>query len=530
MNIIEIIKRISGRSNIEDFNNSKTREWLSWYSGKIRKFHFYNIYNGTKKIPMERLTLSMPKKVCEDWANLLMNEKTSIILKNEKDQKIFDKHLTRINFYQKANSLIEKTFALGKGAFVESIENFSYNEKGDLIGDDATPNIQFISGNKIYPITFENGQVTECAFVNEGSEYTYISIHLLNENNEYDIHNIKCAGKNKSSLMYNEETDHTVFHTKSKIAWFQLIKPNIVNNIDINSPLGISIYANAIDILKSVDLSYDCLYNELNLGRKRIFISTRLLKVDPVSGETNPVFDQNDIEYYSLPESDDGKNLIYSDSQELRIESIDRALQRQLNLLSSKCGFGSNHYKFETGTVTTATQVVSENSEQFRNLRKHEILLENALICMAEALISIINQYTNEKISLQDKSEIRIEFDDSIIEDKQSEKTSDRQDLQSGVISRAEYRAKYYSEDLETAQKEIKEIAKQNNSQIISDISSIRNDISRKTALALNPYIDDVDAEIAELEKEDSNKLPFLTEEEINAQLNKDVDSTNEGE
>ena len=511
MDVLSIIKSISKKDSLLVFQSPKVMEWLSWYGGKVRKFHRYSIYNGTKKVPMERMSLGMPKKVCEDWANLLMNEKTNIVLDNEKDQDIFNKHLNNNHFWKKANGLVEKYMALGMGAVVEGVKNLEYNDDGDVTTN-GTPVIQFINGMKIYPISFENDKIVECAFVNENPGKTIISIHLLNELREYDIHNIHCKGNMaKSNLTYNPEEDYTIFHTHSNIPWFQIVKPNIENNIDINSPMGISIFANAIDVLRSIDLTYDSMYNELNLGRKRIFISTRAIKTDPVTGEAMPVFDQNDVEYYALPEAEDGKQLITDNTQDLRVDAIDKALQRQLNLLSAKCGFGQNHYKFEAGTISTATQVVSENSDEFRTLKKHEIILEEALIDMTKALIYIINNFTTD--SINSDTSITVQFDDSIIEDKESEKASDRQDLLNGIISRAEYRAKYYGEELEVAEKKIKEIALQNNNQIISDITSIRNDISQETALELNPYIDDVQAELNRLEKEKENAIALFTEQ-----------------
>lgn len=521
MDILGIIKKATKRDVI-DYHSLKFHEWLSWYAGKVRRFHRYTINNGKKRVPMERLTLGMPKKICEDWANLLMNEKTNIVLSNESAQKIFDAHIQATNFWKKANGAVEKYMALGIGAFVEGVKGLQYNDNGDVITN-GTPFVQVINGTKVYPITFENDKVTECAFVNENPGTTMISIHILNEQGFYDIHNIACKNDirtratRSANLQYNPE-DHTIFHTKSATPWFQIIKPNIENNIDINSPMGISVFANAIDILRSVDMTYDSMYNELNLGRKRIFISTRAIKIDPVSGEPMQVFDQNDVEYYTLPESEDGKILISDNTQALRVDAIDQALQRQLNLLSAKCGFGQNHYKFEQGGISTATQVVSENSDLFRTLKKHEIILEEALIGMAQAMIEIINTYTSDTIA-QDPDDIKVEFDDSIIEDKESEKTSDRQDLQNGVISRAEYRAKWYAEDLNTAEKRITEIAIQNNQNIISDIVSIRDDISHKTALELNPYIDDVEAELREIEKERESSMTLFTDEELTAQL-----------
>ena len=58
--------------------------WKSWYRGNVNDFHYYNMKmaDGTTK-RCERLTLNMPKKVCEDYAKLLWSEKVQIRLDNK---------------------------------------------------------------------------------------------------------------------------------------------------------------------------------------------------------------------------------------------------------------------------------------------------------------------------------------------------------------------------------------------------------------------------------------------------------------
>ena len=58
---------ISEKLNWEKYINI----WESWYKGKVRKFHNYYIYNGQRKVKMEKKSLQGAKKVAEDWADLL---------------------------------------------------------------------------------------------------------------------------------------------------------------------------------------------------------------------------------------------------------------------------------------------------------------------------------------------------------------------------------------------------------------------------------------------------------------------------
>lgn len=125
-------------------------EWLEWYQNDVEKFHHYKLYNGAVMTNQERYKLGMAKTVCEDWANLLLNEKVSI--KAGKYSERLSKILRYNNFSKQGNQLIEKAFALGTGAFVE------YKDANDRVI------IDYIRADMIYPLSWDNGDVTECAF------------------------------------------------------------------------------------------------------------------------------------------------------------------------------------------------------------------------------------------------------------------------------------------------------------------------------------------------------------------------------
>lgn len=452
MNATEIIKKVTNTDKLYDMS-SYINSWLEWYTGDAKDFHNYSVYNGKKWVQVKRLTLNMAKRVCEDWANLLLNEKTDITVGDAHSQEVIHKVLEDCKFWQKGNEGVEKSFALGIGAFVVVVDDIGINERGELSDvSKAKVKVKFVNGTKIIPITFEEEEITECAFINVNSNKTYISIHLKNEQGNYEIHNIACKGAG-DNLTFDEQ-DHTIFETQNNIPWFMIIKPNIANNIDINSPLGVSIFANAMDNLKEIDLVFDSYANEFILGKKRIFVNAEGWYVDK-NGEETDVFDSNDVVNYYLPPNADGKQVITDVTQELRVEAHITALQNQLNLFGYKCGLGTEHYKFENGGVATATQVVSVNGEMFRNRRKHEILIEDVLISLVRTMLYAINTFTSESVDVN--AEISIKFDDSIIIDEETERAKDLTDVNSGVMSKYEYRMKWYNEDEKTARQKVDE-------------------------------------------------------------------------
>ena len=455
MNIGSIIKDTTNKEVVTP--NDLINIWLQYYKGDVDKFHHFNEYNGVKNIKRVRKTLNMPKKVSEDWANLLLNEKTDVVYGNDdQQQKLWDL-LNSVNFWAKGNEGVEKTFALGTGAFVENVD------------DDNRARFQFVTGNKIYPLSFDQDKITECAFVNVSSDRVIIQFHLLDESKKYIIRTLVFKrNKNNTGDDIGELVSDDTFETRGKLAWFQILKPNIANNVDLNSPMGISIYANALDVLQGVDLAYDGFCEEMRLGRSRIFVNKKLIQYDE-QGE-RPTFDNNESGFYYGGESENAKPFEFY-SPTLRTESYFNGINNALNLLSSKVGFGENHYRFDNGGITTATQVISENSEMFRSLKKHEIILNNVIIDACKTLMYIHNEFTQDGFKFDLDENIEVRFDDSIIEDKETMKMTDRQDVSMGTMSKLEYRMKWYNEDEDTARKKLADIEEENKAQSMNFFS-----------------------------------------------------------
>jgi A118 family predicted phage portal protein len=213
--------------------------------------------------------------------------------------------------------------------------------------------------------------------------------------------------------------------------------------------MGISVFAGAIDQLKGVDIAYDGYVNEFILGKKRIIVKPEATKT--VDGK--PIFDARETVYYSLPEDSTNGSIMQQVDMTLRTAEFNAGIQDMLNVLSSKCGFGENHYKYDNGNVSTATQVVSENSSLFRTIKKHELIVETVLIDLCRIILRMGNKYMG--MNLDEDVEISIDFDDSIIEDEESNFNRDARLLQMGIMNDWEFRAKWMNEDPETAKKSL---------------------------------------------------------------------------
>ena len=90
----------------------------------------------------------------------------------------------------------------------------------------------------------------------------------------------------------------------------------------------------------------------------------------------------------------------------------------------------------------------------YRMLKKHETILEDVLKRLIRIIIRLGIVTGN---TLDQNTDVVIDFDDSIIEDKGAERQQDRQDVSMGVMRHEEYRAKWYGETVEQAKKNLPE-------------------------------------------------------------------------
>ena len=415
--------------------------WKSWYEGKVNSFHEYRQYNGKRILRRTRKSLCMAKRVCEDWADLLFNEKVEVTAKTESAQKVIDRVFYDNNFKVCANRLVELSFALGTGAFVE------HKTKDGVL-------IDYVKADMIYPLAFSNGKITECAFASRmmiyGEMHTYLNIHVL-QDGKYVVHNKLYCERTKKEAPLPEGIAQT-FYTGSSVALFQILSPNIANNLCPDSPMGISVYANAIDILEGIDLVYDSYQNEYRLGKKRIVVPLSMAKIEmEQQGEILPVFDDNDTEFYAFSGADPDNFSISEINMELRADAHETGLQRNIDLLSDLCGFGSGKYNYQTGRIKTATQIVSEQSDLFRNLKKHELLAEKVIKDLVRAILYLMGEdYTQE---------VTVNFDDSIIDDTETTITRALAEKQANIIDAAEYISRVYKLPREQAVEKVESMS-----------------------------------------------------------------------
>lgn len=429
--------------------------WIDWYKGAVTDFHYYNEVVNGQEVQMERLTMNMPKKVCEDISKLLWTEKTRIDLSNQKATKrlweVLDskENSFTINF----PVFLEKALAIGTGALIE------------YKNSDNKTIIDYVMGDVIIPYKYTNSYINGLITVSRFTEqlrkktiyYTHITYHEY-ENGIYRRYNE--LYRSESEFELGREIDfNSVFpdiqeleEIETDTPRFQIFKPNLANNLDLSSPMGISILANSIDRFKGIDMKYDSFYREFKLGKKRILVDPTAMKGTMSADENGNVrmvqyFDSNDEAYVGINgmEGQPVKEIDFN----IRAEDHINSINADLNWLSSNIGLGNNFYKFDSAGLRTATEVISENADAFRTKVHYDLIVNDVIYDLVKVICEMEGIKTNN---------ITIVPDDSIIEDKNAEQLRALQEVSQGLRSKKSYLMEIKGMSEEEAEAELQKI------------------------------------------------------------------------
>ncbi len=167
---------------------------------------------------------------------------------------------------------------------------------------------------------------------------------------------------------------------------FSIFKMPLSNNIDIGSPLGVSIFSNALKELKSLDIAWTRLEDEIFDSQKITFLGDMLIESDgkPVRSRLSPG-GAVDKQGKPLPrhvrilpgstQGDEYHETVPSMQTTDRLSGIDHFL----NLVGVKCGYSTGQFVLNGKTAQlTAAQVESDDRETIQLISQIRASLQDA--------------------------------------------------------------------------------------------------------------------------------------------------------
>ena len=214
---------------------------------------------------------------------------------------------------------------------------------------------------------------------------------------------------------------------ESDIPMIATIRTPYVNNLDLNSELPISIYANSIGTLDSINYAHTAYKREMKKMEALIFAAE-----DIVSNRSGKKQIVDDLFYMCESDGeDDLKKSIDAYAPTPREEQYKNALNTELRLYEMEIGVSCGTFTFdESKGLVTATQVLSEDKTTYNTVGQLQGQVRPALAAIAQITATLARYYGAEVAD----GEPGIEFGDSVFEDTGTEFQRRMQLVDAGLL------------------------------------------------------------------------------------------------
>lgn len=339
----------------------------------------------------------------------------------------------------------------------------------------------FVKATDFYPLTFSaDGALKEAAFVERviTKEYIYSKVeyhklegtHLIVTNTAYRTENNAYQGQVIAGIQTElgnpvplTEVDEwaniqpVVEIDNIDILLFSYFKMPEANTVDIDSPLGVSGFSRAVKNIKDADEQYSNLLWEFEGGQ---------LAVDVDRTAFNPILDDKGNVKYALPKyqgrlfrhnldlgEDDTYNVF---SPQLRVNELTSGLNTILMHIEDLCSISR-------GTLSEVVYSEARTATELKILKQSSYSankeIQDELQRVFEEVFIIMDKYCDLYDIVSGDYDVAYAWDDSILVDKDAEKQADLIDVDKGLMSKVEYRMKWYGETEEQAKEMLKQIS-----------------------------------------------------------------------
>lgn len=280
--------------------------------------------------------------------------------------------------------------------------------------------VDTVQADCFFPVAFDSkGNITSAIFIEQktiGKQiYTRLEYHALN-GSLYTINNTVYVSDNKSDLGRSASLESvaewatlqpevTIQNIDRPL--FSYFKTPQANTVDTSSPLGVSVYSRAVDLLEQADKQYSRLLWEME--GSELAVHADITTFDPGSGM--PKLNKR---LFKSVDAGMSAGLYEVFSPTIRDQSILNGLNELLMRIEDVCGLARGTFSNPVNEAKTATELKILRQRSYATVADTQKSLQNALEQLIYAMDILATLY---KLAPQGKYEASFEWDDSIVTD-----------------------------------------------------------------------------------------------------------------
>lgn len=403
----------------------RIRENIKYFSGRYPQVEYRDSNGAKNKRDFNHLPIG--RTAAKKIASLVFNEQAEIKLDDEGANKFIQQQLQDDRFTKNFERYLESCLALGGLAMRPYVD-------GERV------RVSFIQAPVFLPLQSNTQDVSSAAIVtktikadgNKQRYYTLIEFHEWSQD-EYTVTNELYKSDNQNvvgsrvllSELY-EDLEEVVELNGLSRPLFTYLRPPGMNNKDINSPLGLSIFDNAKTTIDFLNTTYDEFMWEVKMGQRRVAVPTQMIKTEYNQNGENVVvkreFEAGHNVYEQFDSGDMDKGIGITDlTTPIRSDDYIKAINKGLALFEMQIGVSAGMFSFDGKSMKTATEIVSENSDTYQMRNSIVSLVEQSLKELIISMLELAKAYKLYSGNIPEMDKISVNLDDGVFTDRNAE-------------------------------------------------------------------------------------------------------------
>ena len=368
--------------------------------------------------------------------------------------------------YKKLKKQLRKQteYGIAKGGLVIK----PYVVKNEADGAETTMDMEFdfIQADSFYPLAFDAaGKITEAAFVQ-----TKFQDNMIYRRLEYHKWYLGTPIPLTDVPEWAELPEKTTIKNVNK-PMFAYFKMPEANTIDTTSPLGVSGYSRAVNLIKDADMQYSRLLWEYEAGEMAIDVDRDALNFMEETGSKLGAMQNRLYRKVDLGES----NTFVPYAPALRDTQFIQGLNSILMRIEDVTGLSRGTISDAAAEARTATELKILKQRSYQTNADIQQSIEDCL----QDVIYIMNAYASlYKITPEGEYDVNFEWDDSIIVDVDMELQKRITLMQNGITSKLETRMWYFGETERQAKEALQQTDVEAQQQMKNDLAMQANQIN----------------------------------------------------
>lgn len=324
--------------------------------------------------------------------------------------------------------------------------------------------VDYVHADQFYPVAFDsNGNITAAIFADQrqvgDKHYTRLEYHQM-EGDGCVIRNSAYRSNSKDTLgsqvSLDVVDDWKELEPEAKVTGinkplFAYFRYPLANTIDPSSPLGVSCYSRAEDLIKDADVQWSNLLWEFESGQRALYVDSLAFGKD-TSGK--PILPNKRL-YRQIDAGGQDDALFQDWTPTFREANILAGLDAILKRIEYACGLAYGCLSDPQSVDKTATEIKTSKQRTYATVTAAQRALQNSL----EQLLWAMDTWaTIAGFAPAGTYNAAFEFDDSVVVDKDLQFQQDLRLVTQGVMSKVEFRMRNFGEDEATARKKIQDV------------------------------------------------------------------------